>query len=290
MKKVLEDKATVCITLSNCAAELKEDFYPWIPQVVSVLLPLLKFYSHNNVRKYAVGAMYPLLHSTKLAVENGIAQGESESYFKELSDYIILSVLEALHEEPMTEVCAFMLAELNNCMQISPPLLIEGQLRRIVDEVKHVITESSSRRRKLKERTQNQKTLMLRKVGTVVGTLIKIFKAGFLPFLFDELSPYLIPMWNALYGLALYAVYGGYVFKPFITEAISRINVVITHLRAHERENESVYCTAVLALSKICQFHLESIDSSAQVICSEEELATEETTNRMINILRYPQP
>nr|XP_033511358.1 ran-binding protein 6-like [Nicotiana tomentosiformis] len=165
MKKVLEDKATVCITLSNCAAELKEDFYPWIPQVVSVLLPLLKFYSHNNVRKYAVGAMYPLLHSTKLAVENGIAQGESESYFKELSDYIILSVLEALHEEPMTEVCAFMLAELNNCMQISPPLLIEGQLRRIVDEVKHVITESSSRRRKLKERTQNQKTLMLRKVN-----------------------------------------------------------------------------------------------------------------------------
>ncbi|OIS98278.1 hypothetical protein A4A49_20449 [Nicotiana attenuata] len=39
-----------------------------------------------------------LLLSAKLAVEKGIDQGGSESYFTKLSDYIILSLVEALHK------------------------------------------------------------------------------------------------------------------------------------------------------------------------------------------------
>lgn len=42
--------------------------------------------------------MYILLRSAKLAVEKGIAQGASEAYFTKLSDHIMQSLLDALHE------------------------------------------------------------------------------------------------------------------------------------------------------------------------------------------------
>ncbi|XP_070018260.1 uncharacterized protein [Nicotiana sylvestris] len=294
--------------------------------------------------------MHYLLCSAKLAVKKGIAEGEIESYFTKLSDCIILSLLEALHEvvlnistvtqrlpdvlwkgnEATAEICAFMLGELDDCLQICQPLLSEGQLRKIVDEVKHVGTESTNRKRKLKERAKSedfdaeedellseekeQEGKILVHVGLVLTTLIETFKAAFLPF-FDELmSSYLIPMWGkemtvqerctpffifdhlleecpevalkysdeflpllldasndespavrqcALYGLVLYAEYGGYDFKPVVKEAISRINVVILHFRAREPENESAFDNAVYALGKTFQFHWENIDSSA---------------------------
>nr|XP_016460792.1 PREDICTED: importin-5-like isoform X2 [Nicotiana tabacum] len=395
------------LVLRSYALTLEEDFYPWIPQVVSVFVPLLKFYYHNEVRNQAAKAMALLLHSAKLAVEKGIAQDGSESYFTKLSGHIILSMVEALHEEPMTEICAVMLDELYRCLQICGALLNESQLRRIVDELKHVITESSNRKGKLAERAKTedfdaeeaellkgekmQEDLIFSHVGAILDTLIKNFKAASLHF-FDELSSYLFPMWGkditaqerrtsififdglveecpeaalkycdvflplfldasndecpavrqcALYGLGLYAEYGGSVFKPFVRETTSRINVVIMHFRARELENEHAYDNAVSALGKICQFHRENIDSAqiipiwlnclpikrdlheakyvhdelclmversdeellghnylhlpkvisvfAEIICAGEDLATEETAKRMINLLRHYQ-
>lgn len=51
---VLEEKATACNMLCCYADELKEGFYPWIDQVAPTLVPLLKFYFHEEVRKAAV--------------------------------------------------------------------------------------------------------------------------------------------------------------------------------------------------------------------------------------------
>ena len=99
-------------------------------QVAPTLVPLLKFYFHEEVRKAAVSgielkmwisfplvpcpflkignahwihllsspAMPELLRSAKLAVEKGLAQGRNESYVKQLSDYIIPALVEALHK------------------------------------------------------------------------------------------------------------------------------------------------------------------------------------------------
>lgn len=43
-------------------------------------------------------AMPELLRSAKLAVEKGLAQGRNESYVKQLSDYIVPALVEALHK------------------------------------------------------------------------------------------------------------------------------------------------------------------------------------------------
>ncbi|KAI3747197.1 hypothetical protein L6452_09648 [Arctium lappa] len=77
---VLEEKATACNMLCCYADELKEGFFPWIDQVAPTLVPLLKFYFHEEVRKAAVSAMAELLRSAKLAVEKGQSQGRNESY------------------------------------------------------------------------------------------------------------------------------------------------------------------------------------------------------------------
>ncbi|XP_022978077.1 importin-5-like [Cucurbita maxima] len=208
---VLEEKATACNMLCCYADELKEGFFVWIDQVAPTLVPLLKFYFHEEVRRAAVSAMPELLRSAKLAVEKGQSQGRDESYVKQLSDYIVPALVEALHKEPEVEICASMLDALNECIQISGPLLDESQVRCIVDEIKHVITASSTRKHERMERTKaedfdaderelldeenEQEEEVFDQVGDCLGTLIKTFKASFLP-MFDELSSYLTPMWG----------------------------------------------------------------------------------------------
>ncbi|KAI9186439.1 hypothetical protein LWI28_017272 [Acer negundo] len=208
---VLEEKATACNMLCCYADELKEGFFPWIDQVATTLVPLLKFYFHEEVRKAAVSAMPELLRSAKLAVEKGQSQGRNESYIKQLTDYIVPALVEALHKEPEVEICASMLDSLNECIQIAGPLLDEKQVRSIVDEIKQVMTASSSRKHDradrakaedfdaeegelLKEENELEEEVF-DQVGDCVATLIKTFKASFLGF-FDELSSYLTPMWG----------------------------------------------------------------------------------------------
>ncbi|CAO2831880.1 unnamed protein product [Amaranthus hypochondriacus] len=208
---VLEEKATACNMLCCYADELKEGFFTWIDQVAPTLVPLLKFYFHDEVRKAAASAMPELLRSTKLAVEKGSAQGRNESYVKQLSDYIIPALVEALHEEPEIEICSSMLDALNECVEISGTLLDESQVRCIVDEIKHIITASSSRKTERAERAKaedfdadegeqieeenEQEEELFDQVGDCLGTLIKTLKASFLPF-FDELLSYLTSMWG----------------------------------------------------------------------------------------------
>ncbi|KAF2288199.1 hypothetical protein GH714_004942 [Hevea brasiliensis] len=208
---VLEEKATACNMLCCYADELKEGFFPWIDQVATTLVPLLKFYFHEEVRKAAVSAMPELLRSAKLAIEKGQSHGRNESYLKQLSDYIIPALMEALHKELEVEICASMLDSLTECVQVSGPILDENQVRSIVDEVKQVITASTARKQERAERAKaedfdaeegellkeenEQEEEIFDQVGELLGMLIKTFGASFLPF-FDELSSYITPMWG----------------------------------------------------------------------------------------------
>jgi hypothetical protein len=62
-------------------------------------------------------AMPELLRSGKLAVEKGQAQGRDDAYVKQLVDFIIPPLVEAMHKEPETEICSSMLDALNECIQ-----------------------------------------------------------------------------------------------------------------------------------------------------------------------------
>ncbi|PHU03704.1 hypothetical protein BC332_28955 [Capsicum chinense] len=87
------------------------------------------------------------------------------------------------------------------------------------------------------------------------------------------------------YGLCICAEHGGSVFKPFVGEALSQLTIAIRHPNALQPDNVMAYDNAVSALGKICQFHRDSIDST-QVLRTGEDLASEQTISRMINLLR----
>lgn len=50
--------------------------------------------------------MPELLRSAKLAIEKGLAPGRNESYVKQLSDFIIPALVEALHKVFSLHFCA----------------------------------------------------------------------------------------------------------------------------------------------------------------------------------------
>ncbi|CAN8252385.1 unnamed protein product [Cochlearia groenlandica] len=207
----IDEKATACNMLFCYADELKEGFFPWIDQVAPILVPLLNFYFHEEVRRAAVSALPELMLSAKLAIAKGTSQGRDLSYLKQLSDYFIPAMLEALHKEPDTEICVSMLEAIKECVRISGKLLDEGKIRSIIDEIKQVMTASSRRKKERGERAKaedfdseegelikeenEQEEEIFHQVGEILGTLVKTFKASFLPF-FDELSSYLTPMWG----------------------------------------------------------------------------------------------
>ncbi|RYQ83326.1 hypothetical protein Ahy_B10g101972 isoform A [Arachis hypogaea] len=144
---------------------------------------------------------------------NSKTHGNENNNWGVTSLSVSTSKIVPIPSEPDTEIYASMLDSLNECLQISGMLLDESQVRSIVDEIKQVITASSSRKRERAERTKaedfdaeeselikeenEQEEEVFDQVGEILGTLIKTFKASFLPF-FDELLSYLTPLWSAV--------------------------------------------------------------------------------------------
>ncbi|KAF8664584.1 hypothetical protein HU200_054767 [Digitaria exilis] len=309
---VLEEKATACNMLCCYADELKE-------------------------------AMPELMRSAKLAVEKGQAQGRDESYVKQLSDYIIPALVEALHKEPETEMCSSMLDSLNECMQLSGRLLDEAQVRAISDEIKNVIIASATRKRERTERTKaedfdadegellkeenEQEEEVFDQVSECLGTLIKTFKASFLPF-FDELSVYITPMlgkdktpeerriaiciFDDVAEQCREAALRYYdTYLPFLLEAandensdvrqaaVYGVGVVPAWLNCLPIKDDKIeakvvheqLCSMVERLDAEIlgpnnQYLFKIVSIFVEVLGSGTELATDETRNKMVNILR----
>ncbi|KAL3379169.1 hypothetical protein AABB24_000067 [Solanum stoloniferum] len=95
---VIEEKTIACQLLCDYVHDLKEDFHPWIDQATQALVPLLKLRCHEELWVAAISTLPKMLRSAKVAVEKGIAQGLNETYVKQLSNYIIPALVEALHK------------------------------------------------------------------------------------------------------------------------------------------------------------------------------------------------
>eukprot|EP00897_Mesotaenium_endlicherianum_P006572 jgi/Mesen1/5943/ME000301S05074 len=171
--------------------------------VAPIMVPLLKFYFHEEVRKAAVSAMPELLRAGQLAVEKGQAAGRDRAYVKQLTDYLIPPL------EPEPELCANMLDALGECIQIAGSLLDEAQVKSIVEELAAVFKQSRERKAERAQRRQTedfddeekeileeeneQDDELFDQVGEVAGTLMKAFKAPFEP-MFASLASTLLPL------------------------------------------------------------------------------------------------
>jgi len=96
----LEEKATACQMLVCYAKELGAKFEQYIEEVAKLMVPLLKFYFHDNVRCSAAQCIAPLI---KCTLE---AKGEAAAI--ELWKFSIKEVYQALETEPELEIIGYL--------------------------------------------------------------------------------------------------------------------------------------------------------------------------------------
>lgn len=105
----LEDKASACEMLVCYARELKTGFAPYAEDVVKLMVPLLKFYFHDNVRIAAAQSMPSLLEC---------AQIRGSEYLTHMWGYICPELLQAIESEPEPDVSAEMYDALGKCIEL----------------------------------------------------------------------------------------------------------------------------------------------------------------------------
>ena len=101
----MEEKATACNMICCYADELKEGFFPYVQQVADIMVPLLKFYFHEEVRRAAVQSLPQLLRAAQAAAEKGVT-GANADYVLQLLNFIWEPAVLALKREPEPDVQA----------------------------------------------------------------------------------------------------------------------------------------------------------------------------------------
>ncbi|KAL0056152.1 hypothetical protein WJX82_008212 [Trebouxia sp. C0006] len=145
---VLEEKATACNMLCCYADELEVGFFPYVEQVTQIMVPLLKFYFHEEVRQAAVQAVPELLKSVYMAVSEGKAGGADMQYVKQMLDYVWQPLIDSMVKEPDLEVLANMLEAMQDTVRlVGPALLTQEQLGQAFERFRAVLDDSAKRRK-----------------------------------------------------------------------------------------------------------------------------------------------
>ncbi|KAG6751881.1 hypothetical protein POTOM_044092 [Populus tomentosa] len=225
-------------------------------------------------------AMPELLGSAKLAVEKDQSQGHNESYVKQLSDYIVPALVEALHKEPEVEICVSMLDSLTECIQGlcsgSFPLLenFPACARLIFPSFKYVcfgfFPSQWSVVFPLWEEEKDA-VYVLEKVNIGLldmhsfGAVWQLLSSGLANWI--NLSA-IVPAWLSC--------------LPIKSDLIEAKLVHDQLCSMVERSDRELFGSNNQYLPKIVLVF-------AEVICAGKELATEQTASRMINLLRQLQ-
>jgi hypothetical protein len=111
----MEEKSNACNALAHIVEALQEGFYPYIEKTLTIMLPLLKFYYHDDVRMAAAYAMPEFVKCAK-------ASGDA-SVVAQLAGVISSSLQEVLPDEPDVEVQVTMLEALRETIEAAEAAL-----------------------------------------------------------------------------------------------------------------------------------------------------------------------
>lgn len=106
----LEEKATACQMIVCYARELKEGFVDYVEQTAKIMLPLLKFYFHEDVRTAAAESLPHLLHSILV---------KGKDFQVQLWNFFYPELLKAIEGEPEREVLCEMISSLASVSPLS---------------------------------------------------------------------------------------------------------------------------------------------------------------------------
>lgn len=195
----LEAKATACQMLVYYAKELREGFVEYTEQVVKMMVPLLKFYFHDNVRMAAAEAMPFLLECARI---------RGAEYLSQMWQFICDPLIKAIGTEPDTDV----LSEIMNSFAKSIEVMGDGCLNdEHLEELGGILKakleghfkNQELRQVKRQEENYDQQVEMslqdedecdvyiLTKVSDILHSLFSTYKEKILPW-FEQLLPLIV--------------------------------------------------------------------------------------------------
>ncbi|KAL3596761.1 hypothetical protein D5086_008398 [Populus alba] len=256
--KVLEEKVAACKGLYLLADELKEGLSVWIEEVAQTLVPFLNFQLNEEIRRVAASAMPVLLKSSKEAIQKGNLELSDESTFEKLCSDVLPALVKALSKESLPEMAAIILDSLEECMEMSGPVLDEDQTDLFLKKIMNVLNSRSKVGDiDVIKQTLQEEQKVYDKAVACLATFIRIQKPSFSPFL-GKLLPCIQLMWEKdkiakerRTGLRIFCD----VAKQFPEEAFRQYNICLLFLfEACKDENPEVLEVAVQAIGIFAEF------------------------------------
>ena len=200
----LEEKSTACQMLVCYARELKEGFAEYTEQVVHLMVPLLKFYFHDNVRIAAAESMPYLLDCAKI---------RGPQYLSQMWQFICPELLKAIETEPENEVKPEHMHSLAQCIEkMGKNCVNEEQMVLIVQIIDKIMKEYFERQSERQNQRKDEDyddiveeslldeddddVFILSKVSDIIHAFFGTHKEEFLP-VFDRLLPHFTKLLEA---------------------------------------------------------------------------------------------
>ncbi|KAF9815034.1 hypothetical protein SFRURICE_010592 [Spodoptera frugiperda] len=197
----LEDKASACDMLVCYARELKEEFAEYAEDVVKLMVPMLKFYFHDNVRTAAAESLPYLLECARI---------RGPQYIQGMWAYILPELLKAIDSEPEQEVQVELLNSLAKCIELlGGGCLPDEMMAEVLRILNKLLTEhferATERRQKRSDEDydevveeqladeDNEDVYGLSRVADVLHALMSAYRESFFPHL-DSLLPHLVQL------------------------------------------------------------------------------------------------
>ncbi|CAH0600347.1 unnamed protein product [Chrysodeixis includens] len=197
----LEDKASACDMLVCYARELKEEFAAYAEDVVKLMVPMLKFYFHDNVRTAAAESLPYLLECARI---------RGPQFIQGMWAYILPELLKAIDSEPEQEVQVELLNSLAKCIELlGGGCLPDEMMTEVLRILNKLLTEhferATERRQKRADEDydevveeqladeDNEDVYGLSRVADVLHALMSAYRESFFPHL-DILLPHLVQL------------------------------------------------------------------------------------------------
>ncbi|OWR47024.1 importin-5 [Danaus plexippus] len=197
----LEDKASACDMLVCYARELKEAFAEYAEDVVKLMVPMLKFYFHDNVRTAAAESLPYLLECARI---------RGPQYIQGMWAYILPELLKAIESDPEQDVQVELLNSLAKCIELlGTGCLSDESMSEVLRILNKLLAEhferATQRRQRLADEDydevveeqladeDNEDVYGLSRVADVLHALMSAYHENFYPHL-DSLVPYLVQL------------------------------------------------------------------------------------------------
>lgn len=138
---VLEDKAVACSMLACFIAELGGGFYNYYEEVAQLMVPLLKFFYHDECRSSAASCLPDLV---RCVLESG--KDPQRMQTMALVQYVLPHLVEAIKGEPDVEVLVNLVESLSAIAgMVVPPAIPDVLMPTIAQALSMVLLESEAR-------------------------------------------------------------------------------------------------------------------------------------------------